>query len=52
MDFKVDWAGAGKYVAVKVEEGGATIDTGLLDDQERLELAEKFEDVAEQLRGD
>ena len=40
-----------EYASVLITEGGATIDTGLLDTTERNDLADKFIDAADELRG-
>jgi len=49
MEFSVRWI-SNKYAELKVTDGSATIETGLLDEQEREEIAEKLSAIAEELR--
>lgn len=38
-----------RYIAVEVSDGGTTIDCGLLDYKERIELAKHLKDIVEEL---
>ena len=49
MEFFVRWI-SGKYAEVTVKDGGATIETGLLDKEERVETADILIEIAEELK--
>ncbi len=51
MDIKIRFP-SNKYAVVTVEEGGATIETGFLDSNERSELANKMREIAAELDDD
>lgn len=50
MNINVRWLGGGLLSEVSIDEGGTTVNLGLLDEDERKALAQMFREAIEDMR--